>query len=164
MVAPGFEASSAWSWGPPSFCNSVPGAQTLSAAVLSPTDRSARAELIHELMARASLHPRLMNLPALPPQHHWPLTKERTRRQDESWGWAEETEQRQTGRSQSIHHQGQFPLGSELLSDLPRNRVPIQKSARLTTCQSLPRVSAFPGSHGLRPAGTQANGPSIAGL
>lgn len=70
----------------------------------------------------------------------------------------------QTERSQSIHHQGPFPLGSQLLSDLPMNQVPIQNSACLTTCQSLPRVSSFPGSHGLGPAGTQANGPSIAGL
>lgn len=34
----------------------APGAHTPDAAVLSPTDRSTRAELIHELMAPASLH------------------------------------------------------------------------------------------------------------
>lgn len=46
--------------------HSAPRAHTPDAAVLSPTDRSSRAELIHELMAPASLHPCLMNLLALP--------------------------------------------------------------------------------------------------
>ena len=45
-----------------------------------------------------------------------------------------------------------------LLSDLPMNQVPIQKSACLTTCQSLPRVSSFPGSHGLSLLGPKQMG------
>lgn len=61
-------------------------------------------------------------------------------------GWARETEQKQMAETQSIHQQGQLPLGSQLLSDCPSSH---PKVGRLTTCQSLPRVSSFPGSHGL---------------